>query len=225
MARHWTETQLRAGLEHLAHGHTHQEPGHAFLTEAGFPSALRGFEIASAPFAHGVRPGGAGLGGGSLCDLITNDLARAACYWAERQLPGEGDDADATGTGTGFAPCIWPARVDPLTGKCSLFIGEVLGPDPNGDGRHAHGDTVPERKEVSVRRCRKGSVLGKDGWCHPKGSIVNKEREYPRKRKPLGTTGDLNAVTKAKAFSTRLVNNQKSLKKLAANLQKAGGGR
>jgi hypothetical protein len=129
---------------------------------------------------------------------------------------------------SGGPVCIPPWFRNPITGACELGVapGGVgpLGGDPRPPhgGLHAltvpHTDTVPERREISVRRCQKGSVLGKDGWCHPKGTIANKQREWPKPRRPLGTSGELAAVSKASRFGKRLKLQEKRLKRLGRDL-------
>jgi len=84
-----------------------------------------------------------------------------------------------------------------------------------------HRDTIPGQREVRRRVCPRRSVLGIDGFCHPKNTIRNSDRAHPKPRRALGTPGDLNAVTKASSFGRRLVANKKRLKKLEANLKKA----
>lgn len=134
----------------------------------------------------------------------------------------------------GGGPCFFPFERDAF-GKCvPPFIGTAPGPDPSAGvsltgGRQLHGrigadlhsDHMPTVVRRNVRDCGRGFVLGVDGICHPKKSLRNSERWYPKPRRPLGTAGDLNAVTKAKAFSKRLVNNQKSLRETAKNFEKA----
>lgn len=133
--------------------------------------------------------------------------------------------------------CVWPWQRDPATGRCDLFIGDVEGPDPVGPGaangaareragihagRRAHGDFAPSVVQRNVRRCGRGAVLGWQGFCHPKGTIRNADRMYPKPRRALGTPGDLNAVTRAARFGRRLVANKKRIKKLERDLAKVG---
>lgn len=122
--------------------------------------------------------------------------------------------------------CFPPFFTNPVTGKCEfgLASGGVgpLGGDPappSGSGTlHAlsvpHHDTVPTRTQRSVRRCTKGSVLGVDGWCHPRSSIRNSDREWPRPRRPLLTGGDLNCIAKASRAASRLKVQTKRLQKM-----------
>lgn len=89
----------------------------------------------------------------------------------------------------------------------------------NGAGVH-RGDHAPAVFTTTRRRCRKGSVLGTDFLCHEKRDIRNNQRLYPKPRAPLGTSGDLNAVTKAARFGRRLKSNEKKLRKLSRTLSR-----
>lgn len=166
--------------------------------------------------------GGLGIPWGDFLPDWT-DLAGWTADQIEQAITGDPDVVNEGSAQNIFERCIWPAREDPVTGQCRVFAGDAVGPDVTGASMHenGHSDSMPATFSRTVRRCRRGSVLGKDGWCHPRRDIKNADREWPKARRPLGTAGDLNAVTKAKAFSTRLVNNQKSLKKTAANFAKA----
>jgi len=77
-----------------------------------------------------------------------------------------------------------------------------------------HEDRIPSMRDVRTRRCTKGYVLGIDGWCHPKGTISNKNRAWPKARRPLLTGGDLNCIAKASRAANRLKVASKRLKKL-----------
>ena len=138
--------------------------------------------------------------------------------------------------GGGFNPsgspeCIWPWRRDPITGECKVFLGDVPGADPTGNGgtppgqagsrihgEFFHTDQVPRQVSVTVRRCPRGHVLGKDRWCHPKGSIPNKERLYPKPPRPLGSVREMKCITVAGQFARRLKSKKKTLNKLATAL-------
>jgi len=113
-----------------------------------------------------------------------------------------------------------------LPGPGDPFPGEIPSPadtslttsmhQPNG-----HADTIPSQREIRRRVCRRGSVLGKDGWCHQ--HISNKDRAYPKPRKALGTPGELNALATSKKFAKRLVAAEKGIKETARDLARAGG--
>jgi len=85
---------------------------------------------------------------------------------------------------------------------------------PTGTAMTTTGIYSPVPDNVVVRRCFPGDVLGKDGFCHKKGSIPNKEREYPRGTKPLGTPGEMAALAKAAAFGRRMETTVKRMQKI-----------
>jgi len=106
------------------------------------------------------------------------------------------------------------------------FPGEIPSPADTGGTTsmhqpNGHADTIPSQREIRRRVCRKGSVLGKDGWCHQ--HISNKDREYPKPRKALGTPGELNALATSKKFAKRLLAADKGIRETARDLAKAGG--
>jgi len=153
------------------------------------------------------------------CTILPSGIARDAC-----------EAALCRGNGGGsFAPdpiivgCLpGHTRIDGICVDATpgldtpAELGATSALHPNG-----HRDHVPAITDVRTRRCRKGSVLGTDGWCHPKGTIRNADREYPKPPRPLGTRGDMKAVRVASTFGRRLVANKKRLKKLEQNLKKA----
>jgi len=96
----------------------------------------------------------------------------------------------------------------PLTGvKVS-----TLGGDPRfGAGA---GPYQPMQDFQTVRRCLPGDVLGRDGFCYPKGMISNKQRMYPKGRRPLGTPGELAALSKAASFGRRMETTVKRMQKI-----------
>lgn len=126
---------------------------------------------------------------------------------------------------SGDCPGAWSVKVG---GRC-VNLGD-LGPggppattplQSTPGGLHA-GDHLPTVVASARRQCQKGSVLGTDGFCHRKRDIRNSDRAYPKPRRPLGTSGDLNAVTKASRFGRRLKANEKRLKKLGRDLETRG---
>lgn len=52
--------------------------------------------------------------------------------------------------------------------------------------------------------CDRGMHLGKDGFCYKKGAISNRERLWPRGRKPLLTGGEMSAIGTAARAGRRL---------------------
>jgi len=181
------------------------------------------------PIVIGGGPGGPSGGGSGVCAPGTHWRGIPWEPWVcdPDVIPGGTVGPGNQFNPTGSPPCIFPWRRDPVTGECALFVGDVPGPDPSGNGftpsssgsrihgEFFHRDSVPVRKAVSVRRCPKGAVLGKDGWCHPRGSIANKERQYPRPTPPLGTSGQMKALMVASRFGNRLKSKRKQLKKLS----------
>jgi len=86
------------------------------------------------------------------------------------------------------------------------------------------GAYAPQIDDVIVRRCFPGDVLGKDGFCYPKSSIKNSEREHPKGRRPLGTPGELKALAKAASFGRRMEETVKRMQKIGV-LKKPSRGR
>ena len=78
----------------------------------------------------------------------------------------------------------------------------------------AAGAYAPQVDMVDIRRCFPGDILGKDGLCHAKGSIPNKERAHPRGRRPLGTPGEMAALAKAASFGRRMESTIKRMQKI-----------
>jgi len=73
-----------------------------------------------------------------------------------------------------------------------------------------------------VRTCLPGMVLGKDGLCYNRRDITNKEREYPKGTRPLGTPGEMAALRKAASFGRRMETTVKRMQKIGV-LKKAPG--
>jgi len=67
---------------------------------------------------------------------------------------------------------------------------------------------------VQVRKCLPGMVLGKDGNCYNRRDISNKEREWPRGTRPLGTPGEMAALRKAASFGRRMETTVKRMQKI-----------
>ena len=116
---------------------------------------------------------------------------------------------------------------DPATGRCkrSGIVGVAERFIPGGatgfqDGATAPGfvgsggGNAPEERQTSVAVCLKGQVLGRDGLCYGKRSIKNADRMWPRGRRPLLTSGDLNAIATASRAATRVQTQTKRLQKL-----------
>ncbi len=114
--------------------------------------------------------------------------------------------------------CVFPARRDPLSGECRVFVGEQSGRDdaPVGDalmGRYGAA-YVPGSMIVDRAVCLPGDVVGDDGLCYPKGALKNSEREWPRGRRPLLTGGDMRAILIASRAAARMTRTAQRLQEL-----------
>jgi len=94
------------------------------------------------------------------------------------------------------------------------FGGEVIA------GQYGAGFIAGSRI-VDVATCPRGTVLGKDGNCY--ANLANKNRLYPRGRRPLLTGGDMRAISRARTAGNRLANAKQDL--LAIGMLKAAGPR
>jgi len=140
-----------------------------------------------------------------------------------------------TGPNRDTAGCFGGAKYNPRNDTCELPLPGFLpiiqralpgGASGFGGGGTAAGSGIyaPETVDRITRRCFPGDVLGKDGFCHAKGSIPNKEREWPRGRRPLGTPGEMAALAKAASFGRRMETTVKRMQKIGV-LKKPSRGR
>jgi len=117
-------------------------------------------------------------------------------------------------------------RPDPVTGECSFFLGTRRGPDSRplqiGPGVGV-GDAVmgrygaalePGSRIIDRAVCLRGMVLGDDGLCYNRSQVSNKERMWPRGRRPLLTGGDMRAISTAARAGKRLEGATKRLQKI-----------
>jgi len=122
----------------------------------------------------------------------------------------------------GPLPCIFPARKDPITGQCRLFVGDQPGPEPGGAGGgevmmgRFGAAMVPDVENTTTLLCLPGMVLGKDNLCYNKGKngISNSQRKWPKGTKPLGTPGEMAALAKAASFGRRMTTTVKRMQKI-----------
>ena len=104
--------------------------------------------------------------------------------------------------GNGDNGCVRPFRRDPGTGKCKIFVGERAGPNGGREvgeavmGRYGAG-LEPGIMTIDRAVCLPGMQLGDDGLCYNKGQISNKQRMWPRGRRPLLTGGQMRAISMA----------------------------
>jgi len=84
---------------------------------------------------------------------------------------------------------------DEVAGKCVFGLGEQAGRDDTPIGDAVMGDygagEMPGNMVVNRAICRPGMVLGDDMICYNKSQISNRQREWPRGRRPLLTGGDM----------------------------------
>lgn len=176
------------------------------------------------------RPGGQfeiGLTGGgttvqfgtaaSLCGLLPEGTLRDACFAAAAAFGG-GNGTGIVGSDPGGFPCIWPARVDPVTQECKVFVGSQEGADPGkavvgafglpalvpavvGQIMKRDGSTGP------ILRCRRTMVLGTDNLCYPKAVLPrrSKFRKWRGQVRPAVSAGDVKAIRRAAAARDRVL--------------------
>jgi len=107
--------------------------------------------------------------------------------------------------------------------RCLESIGVRVGNGETFPGGTPVGDAVngrygaalePGVMQINRSVCLKGMTLGNDGLCYNKGSISNKERMWPRGRRPLLTGGDMRAIAIAARAGTKLEGATKRLRSL-----------
>lgn len=123
-------------------------------------------------------------------------------------LTGESREPSAEGA------CLWPERPDPVTGECVAFLGTQPGPDGQPvNGRYGTG-MVPMTRNIMRHVCPKGMVLGDDRICYNRRNISNKDREWPKGTRPLGTPEEMRAVRIASRFAGRFERTTKRMQKI-----------
>ena len=132
--------------------------------------------------------------------------------------------AKFAGLTTGAAlPCRFPMRRDPISGQCVRpFIGTLPGIDDPLErmevgeatlGRYGAG-MEPGSRIVDRAVCLRGMVLGNDGLCYNRSQVPNKDRMWPKARKPLLTGGEMRAISVAATAGRRLERATKRLQKI-----------
>jgi len=119
----------------------------------------------------------------------------------------------------GEEDCVPPFRRDPGTGKCKLFVGERAGPNggaPVGDAVMGRYGAALQPGIMTIDRavCLPGMQLGDDGLCYNKSQISNKQRMWPRGRKPLLTGGQMRAISIAAGAAKTVEKTTKRLQEL-----------
>lgn len=180
-------------------------------------------------------PGGAVAGakaGYSVGESLTGGGSEPA--QGSPTVPGNvGGPAGFTGGG-GFGGC--PPGTIAVGERCLDFFpggatqGQGVNVDPIATGPGGNGGplamngSTPQVTTQTTRRCGRGMVLGYDGRCYDRRTISNKQRYWPKGRKPLLTGGELNAISKAARAARRVEGTKKKLEKLGL-LKKPSRGR
>jgi len=115
------------------------------------------------------------------------------------------------------APCDFPMVRDSM-GRCRTptsgeFGGEQFGVGEAVMGRYGAA-LQPGSMIIDRAVCLKGMHLGNDGLCYNHGAITNKQRQWPRGRRPLLTGGDMRAIGIAARAGAKLDRTTKRLRTL-----------
>jgi len=109
---------------------------------------------------------------------------------------------------TGFQ--VEPAMVAP-SAAASLAVQTDFGEAVIG----RYGAAIePASRSQDIRVCPRGTVLGADGLCYNRRDISNKERFWPRGRRPLLTGGEMRCISVAASAAKKLQTKQKQLEAL-----------
>ncbi len=122
-------------------------------------------------------------------------------------------------TPLGCVPATLPAlqqQFFPQQRGDAVVTDGLAAPDQFGPARLGRFGAAlePEVRDLTVRRCPRGSVLGVDGLCYNRRDISNKERFWPRGRRPLLTGGDMRCISVASSAAKKLQRKQKQLEEL-----------
>lgn len=110
---------------------------------------------------------------------------------------------------------VWDPALQVCVSPKSDFGTRALG-DQGGQavmGRFGAA-LVPANRVTNVAVCLRGMVLGVDGLCYNKRDISNKERMWPRGRRPLLTGGEMRAISTASRAATKVQSKVKQLQSL-----------
>lgn len=119
-----------------------------------------------------------------------------------------------------FGNCVDDPGLFPLVKRALGFPRGSQGFDPQ---RAAVGEAVmgrygaalePGSRVIDRAVCLRGMVLGNDGLCYNRSQITNKERMWPKGRRPLLTGGDMRAISTAARAGRRLEGATKRLQKI-----------
>ena len=138
---------------------------------------------------------------------------RGECVQVSRagsfQIPFTGTRFSPTSIIPGGAPAFFPEEATraPRTAAVAADV------DQFGDavvGRYGAA-IEPATREMDVRVCPRGTVLGLDGLCYNRRDIANSERWWPRGRRPLLTGGEMRCISVAASAAKKLQRKQKQL--------------
>ena len=118
-------------------------------------------------------------------------------------------------------PCIFPKTRD-IFGNCVFKLGALEGPDDPMARAEVGGVVMgrygaayqPGSQIVDRAVCLSGDLVADDGLCYPRGSITNRQRAWPKGRRPLLTGGEMRAISIAARAGGRLERAQKRLQKI-----------
>jgi len=138
------------------------------------------------------------------------------------------------GTARSSGLCAGILWVRTETGCKNVATGEERPFDNGGNGTMMApvGDAVmgrygaalvPGSKIIDRAVCLPGMHLGDDDLCYNKGQITNKQRAWPKGRKPLLTGGEMRAITVAATAGRRLERASKRLQKIGLMKKPARG--
>ena len=123
----------------------------------------------------------------------------------------------------GRGPCPPLMRRNPFPPfDCTFFVGSGPGVDDPIEragvgeavmGRYGAG-LEPGSRIVDRAVCLRGMVLGNDGICYNRSQVPNKDRMWPKARKPLLTGGEMRAISIAATAGRRLERTTKRLQKI-----------
>lgn len=147
-----------------------------------------------------------------------------------RGIAGRGSPAALGFSGKILGRCI-PPFFDDGQGGCEIDLVPGKGGGGTGTtrdfgeaviGRYGAAE-VPGQEMIRRLDCRPGMVLGDDNLCYNKSQISNKQRQWPKGRRPLLTGGDMRAISVAARAGARLERTTKRLQKIGLMKKPARG--
>ena len=195
------------------------------------------------PAVYGLELGGGGTGVGGSRGMEFNFDAGDVVNVASTLLAGDCVKALREGRYLDYLKCVMPGgstgtnaqgqqNRDPVK-EMGRDVGNILLPgQPFGQGP---GETVtgafgiparkPRVRQLNIRQCGPGFVLGKDGNCYVKGTIPRKFRAWRPGRKPPVTAGDAKAIARAARTKDRVKGLAKAVGLKTSSTARRPGGR